>query len=88
MKLSCCYVWMKSIHRYDSPAFVRDKFYVASSCDFFADYIVTSIVNNTQRRARMTLPYISPLELLAIQNVLEPMRDGLAASAPSMASPW
>ncbi|QRD91063.1 hypothetical protein F9C07_10136 [Aspergillus flavus] len=79
---------MKSIHRYDSPAFVRDKFYVASSCDFFADYIVTSIVNNTQRRARMTLPYISPLELLAIQNVLEPMRDGLAASAPSMASPW
>lgn len=79
---------MKSIHRYDSPAFVRDKFYVASSCDFFADYIVTSIVNNTQRRARMTLPYISPLELLAIQNVLKPMRDGLAASAPSMASPW
>lgn len=36
----------------------------------------------------MTLPYISPLELLAIQNVLKPMRDGLAASAPSMASPW
>lgn len=83
---------MKSIHRYDSPAFVRDKFYVASSCDFFADNIVTSIVNNTQRslqwRARMTLPYISSLELLAMQNVLEPMRDGLAASAPSMASPW
>ncbi|KAH7111997.1 hypothetical protein EDB81DRAFT_595763, partial [Dactylonectria macrodidyma] len=81
---------VKSIRRYDSPAFVRDKSHVASSCHFFADYTASSIVSNAQRslqwRVRMALPYMRLLELLAMQNVLEPMRDGLAAMFPQTVS--
>ncbi|KAJ6046265.1 uncharacterized protein N7446_009357 [Penicillium canescens] len=70
LKLSCRHVWMKSIRRHNSPAFVRDKSYGASSCHFFADYTASSIASNAQQslqwRLSMVVSYLRLLELLAM----------------------